>query len=426
MVSLTLTVEPADALIDVARRIIVTGAEPGAKIEIRTETSRSDDHWSSRAVFVADASGTVDLTRDAPIEGDYSGVSAMGLIWAQSSVNSHVQFNKTTEQPLETLIRVTGSGAEAGAVMTQRLVAEGVTRHELREDGLVGVLYRPAGSDPAPAVMIMNGSGGGINEPRAALWAAHGYNALALGYFGAEGLPKYISNTSLEYFAKALDWLRATVQPKNDFVAVTGQSRGGELVLLLGATFPNKVSAVIANVPSAFVHGGQAACDPALGRDGPSWLLDGKPLTHIWENNRFASWAPYDNGAPPLRNSLAMMTALGDPAALERARIPVERIKGPVMLVSAGDDGAWPSDLYSLIVKTSLAAAAHPYDVQWENYPQAGHSILFPYVPTTAIAYPHAVLGTITTMGGVASANAEANEQAWTSVLEWMNRITAD
>lgn len=425
MVSLTLTVKPADALIDVTRQIIVTGAEPGAKIEIGTETSRSDALWSSRAVFVADASGTVDLTRDAPVEGDYTGVSDMGLIWAQTSSDAHMQFNKTTDQPLETVISVTSGEVEARAVMIQRLLAEGVTRHNLRENGLVGVLYRPAGSEPAPAIMIMNGSGGGINEPRAALWAAHGYNALALGYFGVEGLPKYISNTPLEYFEEALNWLRATVQPKNDFVAVTGQSRGGELVLLLGATFPDKVSAVIANVPSAFVHGGQAACDPALGRDGPSWLLDGKPMAHIWEDNRFASWVPYDAGEPPLRNSLAMMTALGDPQALERARIPVERIDGPVMLVSAGDDGAWPSDLYSLIVKASLTAAGHPYDVHWENYPQAGHSILFPFVPTTQIAYAHAVHGVVTTMGGDAQANAEANECSWASILDWMHEVSA-
>ncbi|TYB81151.1 hypothetical protein FVF75_12000 [Maritimibacter fusiformis] len=193
---------------------------------------------------------------------------------------------------------------------------------------------------------------------------------------------------------------------------------------MLGATFAEKVSAVIAYVPSAFDHGGQAACDPEFGRDGPAWLLDGRPLVHIWDDNKYASWAPYDEGEPPRRNSLAMMTAFADPQALKRARIPVERIAGPVMLISGGDDGAWPSDLYSLIVQSSLHAAGHPYPVQWENYPKGGHSILFPYVPTTLIAYPHPVTGVLTTMGGDATSNAEANEHSWSMVLDWLSSMT--
>lgn len=425
MPSLSLHVEPADALIDVARRITVSGAQPGAIVRIGTQTLRSEAIWTSRADFLADAQGRVDLSRDAPIAGDYSGVAPMGLIWSQTCADSPQQFNRATDQPLETAIVAQCSGVETTAHMVQRLLVEGVSRHEVREDGLVGVLYRPPGSAPAPAIMILNGSGGGINEPRAALWAAHGYNAMALGYFGAPGLPRYISNTPLEYFATGLDWLRANVQPRNEFVAVTGQSRGGELSLLLGATFPEKVSAVIAYVPSAFVHGGQAASDPAIGRDGPTWLLDGKPLTHIWDDNKFASWLPYDNGEPPRRNSLAMMTALADPQAVKRARIAVERIAGPVMLVSGGDDGAWPSDLFSLMVKSSLEAAGHPYPVDWVNYPEAGHSVLFPHVPTTRIAYAHPVSGVVTTMGGSASANAEANERSWAAVLKWVEEAEA-
>jgi dienelactone hydrolase len=307
----------------------------------------------------------------------------------------------------------------ASGGFTQILMAEGVSRRSLAEGGLVGTLFLPAGEGPHPAILILNGSGGGINEPRAALWASRGVAALALGYFGAPGLPKYISNTPLEYFARGLDWLRATVRPLNDFVAVAGQSRGGELALLLAATFPDKVSAVLGYVPSAFIHGGQAAADPApgLGRDGPCWTLGGKPLVHQWQGNATASWKPYDEATAVRRNADAMRTALGDPVAMARARIPVERIAGPILLISGGDDGAWPSDLYSLIVQSSLLAAGHPHQVVWKNWPAAGHSILFPYVPATRIAHRHPVSGIATTMGGTPAANAEANAGAWEAAL---------
>lgn len=426
MAGLILAVEPADALIDVPRRIVLSGAAPGARVVLSTETLRAGHPWLSRAVFRADAEGVVDLARDAPLGGDYDGVEPMGLIWSQvcptGGAKDHAQFNPGTAEPLATRITASCGADSAQADLIQRLIAPGVMREEIREDGVVGVLYRPAGAGPHPAVMFLNGSNGGVNEPRAALMASRGYAALTLAYFGYEGVRKYISNTPLEYFSNALDWLRAKLAPKGGFVAVSGQSRGGELALLLAATFPDRVSAVAGWVPSAFVHGGQAAADPAFGRDGPSWLLDGRPLTHIWQDNRAASWAPYDEGDPPRRNSKAMATALGDPQATARARIPVERIAGPVLLISGGDDGAWPSDLYSLLVSSSLAAAGHPHEVRWENWPEAGHSILFPYVPTTRIASVHPVSGVLTTNGGTPRANAAANEGAWRAMCDWLER----
>ncbi len=423
---LEVKIHPETGLIDVERRIVISGAKPHEKITVSSKTLRDGNEWVASADFTADAKGTLDLSRNAPQSGDYQAVSSMGLIWSQNHNKGGMLplFNNDFSEALITNIEAKTSEHTAQAQFTQSLMAEGVTREEVRENGLVGVLYRAAGNQAAPTIMIMNGSGGGINEPRAALYASHGFHALALGYFGAEGLPKYISNTPLEYFSQGLDWLRDNVKIKNDFIAVSGQSRGGELVLLLGATYPDKVSAVIGYVPSAFVHSGQAAADPDFGRDGPSWLKDGKPLTHIWENNRFASWAPYDEGEEPRRNSLAMRTALADPVALAKARIPVEKIKGPVMLVSSGDDGAWPSDYYSLLVQSSLLAAHHPYAVEWYNHPQAGHSILFPYVPATQIAHAHPVNGNLTTMGGSPQYNAEANEASWAHVLAFLRDAT--
>ncbi|WP_199090081.1 acyl-CoA thioesterase/bile acid-CoA:amino acid N-acyltransferase family protein [Bosea sp. ASV33] len=417
------SISPAVDLIDVPRRIVLTGLPAGAEVTVAAETPRGGRPWRAQAVFAADAAGTVDLGRDAPLRGDYEGVAAMGLVCAQDGEGE--LFHADMAQPLETtLTALIGGEPVASGGFSQILMTEGVTRHPLAEDELVGTLFLPAGEGPHPAIMILNGSGGGINEPRAALWASRGVAALALGYFGAPGLPRYISNTPLEYFARGIDWLRARVRPKNDFVAVAGQSRGGELALLLGATFPDKVSAVLGYVPSAFVHGGQAAADPApgLGRDGPCWTLDGRPLVHQWQDNATASWKPYDEATDTRRNADAMRTALGDPAAMARARIPVERIAGPVLLVSGGDDGAWPSDLYSLIVQSSLLAAGHPHEVLWKNWPAAGHSILFPYTPATRIAHRHPVSGIATTMGGTPAANAEANAGAWEAALAFVRR----
>ncbi len=419
----TLTITPADALIDVPRQIRVEHVAPGATVEITAVTRRNGVLWQAQAAYTAGEDGVVDLTRDAPVSGDYTGLSPMGLVWSQSPEDgkSREHFNHPVTDALVTDVVARVEGAEARASFTQRLAAEGVTRQDVREEGLVGTLYLPAGPGPHPAVMILNGSGGGINEPRAALYASRGYAAFALAYFKAPGLSDYISNTPLEYFQTGLRWLRKKVQPKHDFVAISGQSRGGELVLLLGATFPKEVSAVVAYVPGAVVHSGQNACDPKIGREGPTWLLDGKPLPHVWENNRTATWAPFDEGPAPHRHEKAILTALQDPDAVARARIRVEDIEGPVMLLSGTDDGSWPSSLYSKMVQDKLTEVNHPYPVRWLDYENGGHSILFPYVPTTQLVYAHPVSGKISTSGGNPKDNARADQESWEGVKTFLD-----
>nr|WP_316643169.1 acyl-CoA thioester hydrolase/BAAT C-terminal domain-containing protein [uncultured Roseateles sp.] len=422
-----LTVTPDDALIDVPRRIAVQGLRPGESVTLGTRTVRGPGVvWRSVASFRADAAGLVDLMRDAPVSGSYEGVSAMGLIWSQAPEVNGASREVFAAEPAAALVtEVTVTRDDATTVQrsfVQRLAADGVTRRDIREQGLVGTLFLPAGPGPHPAVMVLNGSGGGINEPRAALYASHGYAALALGYFKAPGLSDYISNTKLEYFETALHWLHQTVKPKRGFVALSGQSRGGELVLLLGSLFPDLVSAVIGYVPGAVVHSAQNACDPATGREGPAWIFRGRPLPHLWEHNRTASWKPWDEGPQPRRHTNALLTALQDAEAVERARIRVENIQGPVMLLSATDDGSWPSSRYGQMVVERLQQFQHPHPVEQLDFEGAGHSIVFPFVPTTQLVYAHPVSGRLSTTGGAPAANAQADEASWAGVLRFLNQ----
>lgn len=419
-----LTITPQDALIDVPRTIRIESLVPETVVIITASTVRGDGIvWQSQARFQADRDGVVDLSLHAPLDGSYSGVSPMGMIWSQTPAREGERevFPLDVLRPLETEIRVAYDDRVLLGRFSQRLASEGVKRIEIREEGLVGTLFVPATPGPHPAIMIMNGSGGGINEPRAALYASHGYLAFALAYFKAPGLSDYISNTPLEYFKKGLDWLRKTHKPYKNFVAINGQSRGGELVLLLGSLFPDDVSAVVAYVPAALVHSGQNAADPEVGRDGPAWLLNGQEIPHLWKNNKTATWAPFDEGPPPHRHEKAILTALQDKEAVERARIRVENIKGPVILLSATDDGSWPSSLYSKMVYDRLKGLNFPYDVHWIDTQDAGHSIVFPYVPTTQLVYTHPVSGKISTSGGRADTNAESDERTWTEIKKFLS-----
>ncbi len=109
----------------------------------------------------------------------------------------------------------------------------------------------PGGDSP-------RGAGGGLSEGGAETLASEGLAALALAYFGIDRLPHELVEIPLEYFEKAIAWLRAQPGVDAERVAVVGNSKGGELALLLGATYPEDVKAIVGYSPSAVVWQGIA------------------------------------------------------------------------------------------------------------------------------------------------------------------------
>src|SRR5918999_3317438 len=126
----------------------------------------------------------------------------------------------------------------------------GVVRKPVREEGLVGTLFLPDASAPRAAVLALGGAGGGLSEGAAETLAGEGFAALALAYFGLDGLPRELVEIPLEYFEGAIAWLGGHPEVDAGRVAVVGNSKGGELALLLGATYPREVGAVVGYAPS--------------------------------------------------------------------------------------------------------------------------------------------------------------------------------
>jgi pimeloyl-ACP methyl ester carboxylesterase len=424
-----LSITPANGLIDEPRKIVVSGLAADEIVAISATTERAPGEvWMSQATFMADENGEIDLTRDAPVGGDYAEVSAMGLIWSQQPEvkANHELFPGNVMAPLQTkVLAQTAAGARAEATFAQTFAAPGVTRREIRDEGLAGTLFTPGGQGPHPVVVVLNGSGGGINEPRAAMLASHGYQAFALGYFKAPGLSPFITETPLEYLETGLNWVRRELRPRHGFVAVSGQSRGGELALLLGATFPDLVSAVIAFVPGAMVHGAQGAGDPARGGwQGTTWTRGGVALAHLWQDNSAVHWHPWAGDAPPNRHHSVFFEGLKDADLAAQARIRIEDFGGPVLLISGRDDRAWPSSLYSKMVVSTLRRHGHASLVRHLDFDDAGHAINLPIVPSTQLVREHPVSKVPYTNGGTASGNAKANDGSWQGMIAFLDEIT--
>ncbi len=68
------------ALSDRPLEMRLKGFRPRQAIEVRaTRTDLSNRRWRSRARFIADGSGRVDLRTQAPRSGTYQGASPIGL-----------------------------------------------------------------------------------------------------------------------------------------------------------------------------------------------------------------------------------------------------------------------------------------------------------------------------------------------------------
>ncbi|AOB27286.1 MULTISPECIES: alpha/beta fold hydrolase [Bordetella] len=425
-----MSVAPERALIDVDREIRIDGFGPYACIDVTAEMRMCDVPWRSRATFLAGADGSLDLGRDSPVSGDYAEPGAMGLVWSMQCQDlPRAVFPPDRTDALTVHITASDGRHEARATLVQEFLAEGVRHQAVRAQvggmSLSGELYTPPGPGPHPAVIYMNGSSGGVNAPRAALFAARGYQCLALGVFNYEGRPKYLNDMPLEYLEQALRWVRDTLNPRDGFVAISGISRGGEMSLLAASHFPELVSAVVAYVPSPVMHGVVSAGAPGTGRDAQVWTLGGKPLPHLWQDNATADWEAAYASDPPYRQSHAFMSASRDARAFERARIPIERYAGPLMLISASDDGFWPSTAYSEIVVRQRQAAWPDRPAEHYVCRGAGHHVHYPNLPATLISKPHAMSGLLLDAGGTPPANAHGNAGSYRAMLDFLERARA-
>jgi dienelactone hydrolase len=424
-----IVVDRRDALIDQPIAIALRDFAPRQRVSVTaTQTYAEAARWQSRATFISDNDGQVDVTRQAPVSGAYEGVEPMGLFWSMDRLPSEALPAPPGAIMLPMPIRLEAEGTDgrrAEITIVRRVAGPGVTRHVIRTDGLVGTLFLPPGVGPHPALLVLSGGGGGIEEFRGAILASHGYAALALGHFAVEGRPRGLVNIPLEYFERAISWIRAQPWFDDRLLAVWGASRGGELALLLGATFP-EINAVAAWVPSGVLFGALGFAEPGDARPPVAWTFRGKPLPYLQENNTSRDPPPVREPGRPVAYTPFYRSQLRDARAVERATIPVEKIRGPVQLVSGVDDQMWPSSDLADIALHRLEAHRHPFPFRHLKYPKAGHTILVPYWPLPELRV--ITLGRVEGeqdyllfQGGTAKADAEAGIDAWRDLLAFLD-----
>lgn len=405
----------------------VTGLRPGERVTVKA-VSRDARRvsWESEAVYKADSSGGVDLGRQAPVAGSYAETDIFGLLWSMKPTGpeSGKPIAYRNDGVNGWTVDLTATDL-AGVTVTTRFrcvsqrPGEALVRVPLEQDGLKGFLYYPAEGGPFPGVILLGGSEGGLLEMWARALAANGFASLTLAWFGYPGVPDELVEIPLEYFDRASGWMKSHPKVKAGGLGVMGGSKGGEAALL-AASRNNGFRAVVALTPAAHMWEGHTMrfFSPDY-KPVSSWSLGGKPLPYIpfkvspaekelEQKGELASFVKF------FREGLAEAA----PKTVEKAAIPVERIAGPILLISGTDDRIWPSEEFCGAIVARLKKSRFPYEVKHLSIENGGHSSCLPFLVTAN----RGLLIDGDPSGGSPQADARGGYQSWAETIAFLHR----
>jgi dienelactone hydrolase len=162
-----------------------------------------------------------------------------------------------------------------------------------------------------------------------------GYAVLSIGYFNTPDTPQSLDRISLNAIHDTIVQVSRHPKINAQKIALLGSSKGGELVLNLASRYKD-IDAVVALVPSHVTF-------PAatITSNTSSWTYNDQeiaffkfPVAAIWQFIKGDAQKGFE-------------IIFGKEENWKNAAIPVEKINGPLLLLSAVDDEAWPSHYMS-------------------------------------------------------------------------------
>lgn len=254
----------------------------------------------------------------------------------------------------------------AGYRLLDGLLFDGVRPKPVNRQGFRANFFAADTIRKKPAIILVGGG------PWGDYWgqylARRGYAGLSLPYVGKEGLPALPEEIPLEYFQRAIVWLGQQPEADPDRIIVMGASRNAELALVIASTLNDRVKGVIAYAPSSVVWS-NTVVPYSSDEVKPAWTFKQKAIP-------FVSMPKIKAPASATIETLSYwQKGLADTAQVAKGVIKVERIKGPVLLLSGKDDQVWPAGRMSDMIEKRLREHHFGFPFQNIQYAQVGHLV---------------------------------------------------
>jgi pimeloyl-ACP methyl ester carboxylesterase len=423
---MNLLAHPSTALCDERIEIRISDLPAFAKVEIAasmrfpwTETVKYESHTS----FTSDQNGTLDLSKQRPDSGSYEFIDSMGPIVSMKRVTGDFKaVLKTVSVDNSIVIDLKAAcGPDIASLRLERqLISPGI-RSERISGPFVGELFHNDSHNHRTVIFL----GGSSNEdlctilPPAALMASHGFNVLALSFFGEKGLNSQLAEVPLEYFETVFSWLEQSPITACKEIYVYGASIGGVLALLLASRYPT-ITKVVAVNPLAWCFQGLTPKRVSL------WTYQGKSLPFI----RFA-WLPTLRYMAscilrnrPLGFAYMYRKSLEVAHNKEEARIRLENANADILLFGGQRDGWWDSHDACLAITAELARHEYQHTYEYVAYKDGGHACYAPFViPVDEFTSPLKLAPRLVLSEGVSrEATAYMLEDSWERAIEFLKR----
>jgi dienelactone hydrolase len=196
-------------------------------------------------------------------------------------------------------------------------------------------------SDNQPLIVAFGGSQGG-NTWTEDYWAVirnrflkKGYAVLSIGYFNTENTPAYCDRISLNAIYDTIRNVSLHPKINEDKIALLGSSRGGELALNIASKYKD-IDAVVALVPSYASFMAQT-----ITANTSAWTFNSEEVPYLP--------VPLKAIIPAIQGDSYRVCEiiLENSESRKDAAIEVEKINGPILLLSAKNDELWPSKYMS-------------------------------------------------------------------------------
>ncbi|WP_298916171.1 acyl-CoA thioester hydrolase/BAAT C-terminal domain-containing protein [uncultured Algimonas sp.] len=365
--------------------LVATGLSPGASYGLVTERRSfwdADATERSRLSYRADASGRLDTSRAVP-DGETS-ASVYEPIRAMAYFNDEVlddlgmgemRFRLLDAAGNPVLERTVGLGPDPDGLVETTLGPDFPGAYLLRR--------RDAGG-AQPAIVVLGGSEGGDRGSRATApaLAAEGYAALGLPYyspawFGATPqfpeLRRAFAELPVDYLERAVAMLRQQPGVDPDRILLWGGSKGAEYALLAGSLIPDDSAgggfcAIVADVPTDVVWEGWGPGTTPGETSGFSWRGEALPFVPYEEMGR-----ALDRSDPYTMTQAHEEGRAANPDRVAAARIRVEAIDEPVLVIGGGQDTTWASGRMARAIERQRDSAG--LETESYLYPEGGHGV---------------------------------------------------